>query len=226
MNSTTSWKCRSFAVTTMQLFAAAIAAIIISMGLRDRPNNLPSAMIRPHSIAERSSNARMRSRNSARGPSGPANHVSKSRRLRPSGNSRMPRQISAIVSVAINRSDPDRLSIQSATAGAGFGLRESLTMFVSRRYEVTAQHRGAKQPPVRDSSQLRPPAIGVTRPKSLSRLAAFRRPPWRHPPSIERPLCHFQLAAWRAYGQVPCLAPSHGPHIARAHVRRGGGDAP
>jgi hypothetical protein len=36
----------------------------------------------------------------------------------------------------------------------------------------------------------------------------------------------FSASRLASYGRVPCLAPSRGPHIARAHVRRGAGDAP
>jgi hypothetical protein len=45
-NSTTPRKCRSLTVTTTQLFAAAVAAMIISIGLRGRPTAVPAAMVR------------------------------------------------------------------------------------------------------------------------------------------------------------------------------------
>src|SRR5579862_2090908 len=111
----------------MQWFAAAVAAITISRGLRGRPELLPSATILPHSIAARSSNERTRSWKSACGPCGPANHVRSSSRRRPAGIERTPRQISATVSVAMNRSLSSWLTTHSAIAVEGRGFRASLT---------------------------------------------------------------------------------------------------
>jgi hypothetical protein len=81
-NSTTPRKCRSLTVTTTQLFAAAVAAMIISIGLRGRPTAVPAAMVRAHSMAARSSKGRTRPEKSAAGPSVPINHASKFRRRR------------------------------------------------------------------------------------------------------------------------------------------------
>ena len=64
-------KCFSFSVTITQSFASAIAAMIMSSGLRGRPFAVPSAISRAQMRLALSSNGSTRPANSAWGPSGP-----------------------------------------------------------------------------------------------------------------------------------------------------------
>ena len=68
----------SFSVTITQLFASAIAAMIMSSGLRGRPFAVPSAISRAQISPDLSSNASTLPANNLCGPSGPANQRSSS----------------------------------------------------------------------------------------------------------------------------------------------------
>jgi hypothetical protein len=126
-------KCRSFAVTTIQSCATAVAAIIMSRPLRGRPEAVPSAISLAHTSAAGTSKGKTRPRNKPSGPVGPVNHECSSCRRRPGALSKTPRHSSATVKVEIKRSSLAWLSSHEATAELGCGLRVSLTIFVSSR---------------------------------------------------------------------------------------------
>ena len=73
-------KSLSLSVTSVQSFASAIAAIIISSALRGRPLRVPSAISLAHTSAARSSKGSTLPANRACGPSGPENHLHRNSR--------------------------------------------------------------------------------------------------------------------------------------------------
>lgn len=135
-------KCFSLSVTTMQSFASAMAASIMSNALRGFPVRVPSAMIRPQMIAACSSKERIRPANTACGPFSPVNHCSSSRRLLPAGVVCTPRQISATLSDEMSKS-PSACSLSQASSDAdGAGLVGLERILVSSRYRLTGQSSG------------------------------------------------------------------------------------
>lgn len=130
-------KSDSLSVTTTQLFAPATEAMIISIALRGRPAAFPSAINRAQIKAAFSSKEKMRPANNSCGPSDPENQASRSSRFFPRAFSRIPRRISATVSVEMNKSSSRCSTHHARSSSEGFGFVTLLMMLVSRRKRVT-----------------------------------------------------------------------------------------
>ena len=130
----------SLSVTTTQPFACATAAMIMSSALLDRPLAIPSAIRRAQISPAWASKSQARGRrNRVGGPLGagkpglpPTDRVSC-----PAASSSRPRQISATVRDAMNRSSSVCSVSHASRASDGRGLVTLLMTFVSSRYRVT-----------------------------------------------------------------------------------------
>lgn len=122
----------SLSVTTMQSFAPAMAAMIISSPLRPaggfpfchQPCPDEARLLVEWQDAAREQNLR---------PSRPENQASRPARPLPFGISRIPRRISASVSEAMNKCSSRRAAIQARSDSNGYGLTTLMMTLVSRR---------------------------------------------------------------------------------------------